>query len=155
MQTNLATVICQRTNCVYDFSIRRLYNVGLGCLAGITFLTLFIISTAEGWAVKKLLIDTLAPSLPIFVLAIRQYYLNSDAITNLRSLKTLIEATLGSVRIISIVDTNVIRQIQDKIYNNRILSPLLPDWVFRKFRNQLESQMHFGVKDIIRDIQSR
>lgn len=154
VQTNIASVICQRSNCVYDFSIRKKYNAGLGISAIITFIVLFVTAAATGLTLQKFLTNVIAPSIPIILLAIKQYFSNSDSIRNLQDLKFLIGATLSDASITSIMNNQAIRQIQDKIYNNRILSPLLPDWIFYKFRSNLESQMHFAVKDIIEKIKS-
>lgn len=154
VDTNLATVICQRTNCVYDFSIRKKYSVGLGLLTVFTFGILFFLATTTGLSLQKLLTHVIFPSFPIFVLSVKQYFLNRDSIKNLGDLKSLIGSTLSKVSLQTTINQNTIRQIQDKIYNNRILSPLLPDWVFNKFRDRLEAEMHFAVKDIIEKIKS-
>lgn len=154
VDTNLATVICQRTNCVYDFSIRKKYNVGLGLLVVLTFGVLFLVATITDITLQKFLTNVLFPSLPIFLLSIKQYFSNRDSIKNLSSLKSLMGSTLSKVSLQATINQDTIRQIQDIIYNNRILSPLLPDWVFNKFRDKLEAQMHFAVKDIIEKIKS-
>lgn len=154
VDTNLAAVICQRTNCVYDFSIRKKYNFGLGALTILTFSILLITATATNLSFQKFLINVFFPSIPIFLLSVKQYFANSDSIENLKSLKSLVGSNLSKVSLQDTISEGVLRQIQDKIYHNRILSPLLPDWVFNKFRYKLEAQMHFAVKDIIRKIES-
>ena len=155
VQTNIGTVICQRTNCVYDFSIRKKYSAGMGILAVITFIVLLSTSAMTGLTLPKFIVNVIAPSIPIFMLAIRQYFANADSIDNLKSLKSLLEGAILNASIDSTISGQSIRQIQDKIYNNRTLSPLLPDWVFKRYRSKLESQMHYSVRQIISDIKSR
>lgn len=154
VDTNIATVICQRTNCVYDFTMRNKFNLGLGLVAGSTFILLLGISLFANSSLSNFLLAVLFPSLPIFLLAIKQFIANNKSIKNLQALKSLIESTLSSVTIDSTINSERIRQIQDKIYTNRSSTPMLPDWVFEKFRSNLETQMHHGVASIIQDIKS-
>ena len=152
IKTNIATVVCQRTNCVYDFALRRQYSTSIGSLAVVVFLVLLIASTADDLTLQKFMTNVLVPSIPIFILAIKQLVSNTESIANLRSLRGLIEGTLATASLSSSIDENVLRQIQDKIFINRNLSPMLPDWVFYKFRPGLEEEMNMGVVEVIRSI---
>jgi hypothetical protein len=155
IQTNLAAVLCQRTNCTYDFSLRRKYTSVISLLALTTFIILFLISASTGITTQSFVVQILAPFAPIFVLAFKQRLANKDSIENLSSLKDLLEAIISNARLDSSINEQTIRQVQDKIYYNRILSPLLPNWVFDKLRNQLEAGMHFSIQEKIKELKSK
>jgi len=152
VSTNVASLLCQRTNCSYDFSLRKRYTNTILLLALATFLILFIISGFYSLSLTTFIANVLFPSLPVFVLAYKQIKSNKDAIDNLSELKDLIECELENLNINDIIDIHLIRQIQDKIYLKRINSPLLPEWAYNLLRQNLEEEMNFSVKEKIREL---
>ncbi|MBX2985901.1 MAG: hypothetical protein KF882_08035 [Bacteroidia bacterium] len=152
VNTNIATILCQRTNCSYDFTLRQRYTNTILLLAAATFLILLIVAGQNGLTVPNFISTVLFPSLPVFVLAYKQISTNKEAIENLKELKDLIEGRLEMLRINDQVETHLIRQIQDKIYLKRINSPLLPEWAYNFLRQNLEDEMHFSVKEKVKEL---
>lgn len=149
IRTNIATVICQRTNCTYDFTLRKRISFYLNFSAITLFAILLLIWMANGGLITQFFIQVLAPSAPLFILVIRQLQKNKEAITNLNDLKTLIDSQLENASQRTVVSEEMIRSIQNKIYRNRILSPLLPDRIFEKWRSNLEAEMHYDVTILV------
>ncbi len=152
VNTNIATLLCQRTNCSYDFTLRQRYTNTILLLAVATFLILLIIAGQNELTVPNFISTVLFPSLPVFVLAYKQISTNKEAIENLKELKELIEGRLETLRINDQVEPHLIRQIQDKIYLKRINSPLLPEWAYNFLRQNLEDEMHFSVKEKVKEL---
>lgn len=152
VNTNIATLLCQRTNCSYDFTLRQRYTNTILLLAAATFLILLIIAGQNGLTVPNFISTVLFPSLPVFVLAYKQISTNKEAIENLKELKDLIEGKLENLSINDQVEPHLIRQIQDKIYLKRINSPLLPEWAYNFLRQNLEDEMHFSVKEKVKEL---
>lgn len=152
VKTNVATLICQRINCNYDFTLRKRYSNSILILALITSIILFVISGIFGLTITSFITNVLFPSLPVFVLAYKQIANNKEAIKNLNELKNLIESELRKVKITDCIDNFLIRQIQDKIYLKRINSPLVPEWAYNLLRQNLEDEMHFSVSENIREL---
>lgn len=152
VNTNVATILCQRTNCSYDFTLRKRYSNLILLLAITTFASLFLISGFYNITLTSFIVNVVFPSLPVFVLSYKQISSNKDAIENLSELKDLIENELENVKIDDTIDIHIIRQIQDKIYLKRISSPLLPEWAYNLLRQNLEDEMHFSMKEKIREI---
>jgi hypothetical protein len=121
-------------------------------LAASTFLILLVIAGQFGLTVPSFVSSVLFPSLPVFVLAYKQISSNNEAIENLKELKELIETELEKININDNVDSHLIRQIQDKIYLKRINSPLLPEWAYDFLRQNLEDEMHFSVKEKVKEL---
>jgi hypothetical protein len=121
-------------------------------LTAATFLILLIVAGQNGLTVPSFISTVLFPSLPVFVLAYKQISTNKEAIDNLKELKELIEGRLENLSINDQVEPNLIRQIQDKIYLKRINSPLLPEWAYNLLRQNLEDEMHFSVKEKVKEL---
>jgi hypothetical protein len=152
VKTNIATLLCQRTNCSYDFTLRKRYTKTILLLAASTFLFLLVLAGQNGLTVPIFISSVLFPSLPVFVLAFKQISSNNEAIEYLKELKDLIENELENIKINDTIDSQLIRQIQDKIYLKRINSPLLPEWAYNFLRQNLEDEMHFSVKEKVKEL---
>jgi hypothetical protein len=152
VNTNIATLLCQRTNCSYDFTLRERYTNTILLLAASTFIILLIVAGQNGITVQNLISSVLFPSLPVFVLAYKQIHSNKEAIENLKELKDLIENELDKIKIIDTIESHLIRQIQDKIYLKRINSPLLPEWAYNFLRQNLEDEMHYSMKETVKEL---
>lgn len=152
VKTNIATLLCQRTNCSYDFILRKRYANTVLRLAASTFFILLIVAGQNEITVPSFISNVLFPSLPVFVLAYKQISSNREVIETLRELKDLIESELERVKITDTIDSNLIRQIQDKIYLKRINSPLLPGWAYNFLRQNLEDEMHFSMKETVKEL---
>lgn len=155
VNTNIATLLCQRTNCSYDFTLRKRYANTIVLIAASTFIILLIAAGQNEITVPSFISNILFPSLPVFVLAYKQIISNKEAIRNLEELKNLIENELESIKHNDSVDSHLIRQIQDKIYLKRICSPLIPEWVYDFLRQNLEDEMHFSMKETVNELTRR
>ena len=155
VNTNIATLLCQRTNCSYDFTLRKRYANAILLIAASTFIILMFVAGQNGITVPSFFSNVLFPSLPIFVLAFKQISSNKEAIGNLDELKNLIENELENIKLNDNIDSHLIRQIQDKIYLKRINSPLLPEWAYDFLRQNLEDEMHFSMKETVKELARR
>lgn len=152
VNTNIATLLCQRINCSYDFTLRKRYTNTILLLTASTFIILLIVAGQNGITVPTFVSNVLFPSLPVFVLAYKQITSNKEAIENLKELKELIENELEKIKLSDTIDNHLIRQIQDKIYLKRINSPLLPEWAYNFLRQNLEDEMHFSMKETVKEL---
>jgi hypothetical protein len=155
VKTNVATLLCQRTNCSYDFTLRKRYANTILLLAFSTFIILLIVSGQNGITVPTFISSVLFPSLPVFVLAYKQISCNVEIIKTLTELKNLIEAELEKISISDTINDQLVRQIQDKIYLKRVGSPLLPEWAYNFLRRNLEDEMHFSMKETVMELAKR
>lgn len=155
VNTNIATFLCQRTNCSYDFTLRKRYANTILLLAASTFVILLIVAGQNGITVPNFISNVIFPSLPVFVLAYKQISSNKETIEYLKELKELIENELEQIKLTDSIDIHLIRQIQDKIYLKRINSPLLPEWAYNFLRQNLEDEMHFSIKETVKELTRR
>lgn len=152
LQTNIAILFCQRMNICYDQNIKKKYNHLLIVLAGVTFATLLIIALINDFSLKKFIIEVILPSLPIFNFTYKEISTNLESIDNLQKLREIIETRLNILSINETIDVEELRNIQDRIFQNRILSPLIPDFIYKLLWTELEDQMNYSVEHRINEL---
>lgn len=149
VKTNVASLLCQRTNITYDFSVRKRYKYLIYVISSLTFLVLLIIALINDLSVKGFLIEVILPSIPIIMFAYKEINSNTESIDNLNHLRNLIESTLSETNINDTIEKKQLRSIQDRIYNNRLLSPLIPDFIYNSLRPKLEDEMNYSMAERI------
>ncbi len=145
-----AKVICQRSNFAYDVAIRRSFlfwvvGISLGIVAGV--LVIALIMNAPARAIVSM---SLFPILPIILFLGKLVKEHRTSLQNLDDLNSTITrlwadvlgGTAGNVEA-------TVRQVQDKIYQNRKTSPLIPEWFYDWQRPGLERQMYYGVAELV------
>lgn len=155
LKTNIASILCQRTNIYYDFSVRKRYNWLMRFFVFMTFIILLCISLENDITLKSFLIEVIIPSIPVFMFAYKEINTNTESIDNLEHLKKLIEQTLDKINIHSSIDKTLLRKIQDRIYTNRNLSPLVPDLIYRIIRPKLEDEMNYSVEQKVDELKNK
>lgn len=149
IKTNVASLLCQRTNITYDFSVRKRYKFLIVALSVITFLILLAISLSRDLSLKDFVIEVILPSIPLIMFAYKEINSNTESIDNLNHLRSLIESLINRVKISENIDKHQLRRIQNRIYHNRLLSPLIPDFIYRALRPKLEDEMDYSIKEQI------
>lgn len=152
INTNVAILFCQRMNICYDQNIKKKYNVLLIVLSILTFFILLGFSLFNNFSLMKFMIEVILPSIPIFSFTYKEFNTNLESVDNLQKLREIIEQNLNSISINNSIDVEELRRIQDRIYQNRILSPLIPDFIYRYLWSELEDQMNYSVKTKIVEI---
>lgn len=132
---HLGRLICQRSNCWWDFRLRRRYITYV--TVSVVILTVFVVLAGfiGGMTLEKFTLAILAPLMPAFVLAMRQYNEHKEYMESSDRLKEYIEK-LWSNAIESKVTPEELtiesRALQDEIYDRRRRSPLIFDWVYQR-----------------------
>ena len=98
------------------------------------------------------MIEVILPSIPFFTFTYKEYNTSLESVDNLHKLREIIEDNLKSISINDTVDEDELRRIQDRIYQNRILSPLIPDFIYSILWTKLEDQMNYSVKTKIEEM---
>lgn len=150
VETNVASLLCQRTNITYDFSVRTRYKFLVYVISVITFTVLLVIALMNDLSVQGFLIEVVLPSIPVFMFAYKEINSNTESIDNLNHLRNLIESTLAKTNIDDNIDKEHLRNIQDRIYNNRLLSPMIPEFIYNFLRPKLEDEMNYSMEERIK-----
>ena len=155
VEENVAKLICQKTNCTYDKSIRRKYNSVIKWTGTITLSLIVIFTIFSGLTFAKVLLTIIFPAIPILQWTLKNIKSNNQSILTLEQLNNLINSSWIEVKNGVKIDSSALRQIQDGIYLNRKGSPLIPDFVYKKMRTKLESQTYYSVSQLVDELLNR
>lgn len=150
---HLARALCQRTNLWYDSEMRRRYS-GILLTAALTLCGVLIV---VGLALKVSLIDfsatVLAPTAPILVWTLRDFYRQRDTADAQALARSEVEQ-LWNLVISGNCGTDDCdrrsREIQNTIYARRVSSPLVFPGLYNRLRPGMEAQMNVGASELLR-----
>ncbi|QDZ28700.1 S-4TM family putative pore-forming effector [Noviherbaspirillum sp. UKPF54] len=144
-------LICQRTNITYDARLRRRYSSAMLYGAVALFFVAFLFGLAFQLDVSGLLLTVVVPFTPLFSWALREYRKQIDTVAALTSLKSesekLWERALSGASSAEL--EKVSRELQDAIYQHRVRSPLVFDWVYDRLRNKNEGEARHAAQHLV------
>lgn len=143
----IARLICQRENLVYDSEMRIAYGrvllwsivcfVGVAGAAGLYF----------NFTFTTFVLGALVPAAPALTWALRERKRQTDTVETLARLKTesenLIRFTMKDQD--PAKARGRARELQDAVYSHRLTSSLVFEWLYRRLRPRLESKLSHGA----------
>jgi len=135
-------ILCQSTNCWWNQNLREKYSNVLISGTVAIFIILLLIALIEGITLSDFIMSVIYPILPGTILVYKINSENKKAIQNLDHLKSKIDDIIVKLKRKELYDNvqlqNDIRFLQDMIFDNRSTSPLVPDKIYFKYRNNDE-----------------
>jgi SMODS-associating 4TM effector domain len=154
---HVGRILCQRENLLYDGNVRKSYGrlLGFGLIA--LFVGLLTYSIAAHLSVEAFILTVMAPATPAFNWALREFFRQRDTVQTLERLKSESEKLWrqGVDGASGQESAERSRELQDAIYNHRVSSPLVFDFLYRFRRDALESQMKAGAKHLVAEFLKR
>jgi len=148
---HLARLVCQRTNIWYDSALRKRYRAVL--LFGVVALML-LVGMGSLWidtTMTSFVLSALAPMTPVMTWALRERNRHAATCELLDRLnedvKKLIEKSCAGATEQEISMRS--RELQDAIYNHRVSSPLIFDWIYNHLRSRMEENMSAGAQELV------
>lgn len=148
---HVGRILCQRENLLYDGNVRKTYSRVLR--AGLLLLVagLAVYSLAADLKVDAFLLTVLAPATPILNWTLREFFRQRDTVETLERLKSesekLWKRAVDGLPVGEAAERS--RELQDAIYNHRVASPLVFDFLYRFRRDGLEAQMNAGADQLV------
>lgn len=144
--------ICQRSNLSWDVYLRERY-IKLIIVSSliISFIVLFFGVQYE-LNINDIVLNIVTPLLPIVTFCIDQYRDNKESRENLKSLREDLNSNWQDLLSNHQApdDAYVIsRRIQDEIFKNRKDNQLIYDFIYKKYRSEMEEAMYYSVDDMI------
>lgn len=148
---HVARILCQRENLLYDGKVRTTYSRLLRSGLLVLIAVLGIYSIAVGLTVEAFLLTVLAPATPILNWTLREFFRQRDTVETLERLKSesqkLWKKAVEGIPVTEAAERS--RELQDAIYNHRVASPLVFDFLYRFRRGGLEAQMNAGAEQFV------
>lgn len=101
---------------------------------------------------KNFFLIVLAPALPIVIFATRQWIDNKKAISQLTSLKNLVNDSWNDLLAKRESESKLVeraRAVQDQIYINRKTNPLIFDRIYEKHKSRQHESMYYSIDQMI------
>lgn len=144
---HLGRIVCQRANCRWDSTQRRHYASWLVGIASLIFVIVCGLALSGGASLEALLLKGILPLAPALLIALRQSSEQREAADRLDKLKdhcgTIWKAALSGKSNSALTDMS--RNLQDEILENRRKAPPVLDFIFRRLRNEYEAGMNHAA----------
>jgi len=150
LNSALAIILCQRISLSWENALKTKYATIL-LWSVIIFYSIII---ATSLIINYGIFDTfllISPTIPFLVYGVQNFLTIKSQKENRERLITEIDNLLDTYKNTrNLPDENIIRNIQDVIYNERTTIEKTPDWFYRLFKQKFEDR----TDEIIRNIKS-
>lgn len=144
---HVGRIVCQRANCWWDSTQRRHYAAWLGGFIALVFVVVCGFALGDGASLEALLLKGILPLAPALLIALRQFTEQREAADRLDKLKdhcsTIWKEALSGKSKSAL--TEVSRNLQDEILENRRKAPPVLDIIFKRLRNDYEASMNHAA----------
>lgn len=143
--------ICQRANLSWDVYLREKYINYIVYLSVVFSIFIIIFGFLSDPNFKDFVLNIATPLLPIAIFCIEQYRDNKESIENIKNLRQDLNSFWHDI----LSNPNnekagiISRRIQDEIYKNRKDNQLIFDWIYDRYRDEMEEAMYYSTKDMI------
>lgn len=148
----LARLVCQRTNCWWDSSLRKKYANALIAILVLVVSTVFIIALIEKESVESMILSVYAPIAPAVIWTLREVRRQHEAAFALDKLRNNVEQVWNSALRGQITPAKLdlaTREIQACIFDGRSRNPLIFDWINRLVRKGHQISMNAKAEEMI------
>lgn len=144
-----ATLICQRTNLVYDSKLRKEFNSIINFIAWGALVLILIVGFYKNEGIRTAIVFIGVPLVPIikWLLSVRKQNLND--INRCESLKSFIDDCLDKLkRNHRAINECSLYRIQDGIYKHRKTAFKIPDCLYNYMRSSQEDKVHVMLNEL-------
>lgn len=154
----LARLVCQRANLRWDGDQRRLYARWVTVILGLALAAIAATGFFGNWKARDIVLQLLAPSLPISVFLSRQRNDNLSHAEAVDCLRDHVERLWDEAMECKSTDAQLSshsRNLQDQIFDRRSAGPLVPECVYNRLKTKNEALMYKGVEALVREVNQR
>jgi hypothetical protein len=153
-----ARVVCQRSNCRWDSTLRRSFRtLVVSFAAGLIGLAVSV-GVVRNLPFEDFVLFWMAPILPIALWGFREGFRQAEAADRVDRLKDFSD-DLWAKTIAGVESAESISaasgQLQDELFEHRQRSPLVFDWFYWLLRPKFESQMHQAGQAMVEEARAR
>jgi len=152
---SLARLVCQRSNCRWDATLRRRFTTLVAATIGALIFLVMLMSLIGGLSLEKFVLAVLAPLMPTILWGIREYREQREAADRADRLKDHVQK-LWDNAVKGHLSPNQLdgesRELQNVIYDHRRSSPLIFDWIYNRLRTGQEVKMNRAAKGLVEEV---
>jgi len=142
INNNLSILICQRSNLVWDWRLRKQFAWTIIIALLLLFGLGLVISLYLKLSLQTYLIGILLPSASAFILGVKEVKEHFDSAKSKEGLEKKINSIWEKSMTTLVSPTkSELRKVQDKIYQLRTNTALIPDWWYNKLKGEFDKNM--------------
>ena len=146
---DIARIICQRTNCWWDYELRERINVFFVVLILFFAVALIFIGCIQKLDFLEVLTKIISPFIPYLIYNLESYNRNKETIILLKHLKTKIDDLVDKAKFRNHSNLDLIksaRGIQDNLLKHRKNNFIIPTFLYNNLKSKMEESMKFSAK---------
>ncbi len=150
----LARLVCQRENCWWDAQLRRRYVQWVVVIVLVITFIVLLLSIRNGMSIGKFFLVIVAPLLPAYIWAAREYRGQTDAANDKEELRKYTEELWRKAMKKELTPQQLekeSRTMQDEIYTYRRTNPFILDWFYKRLRNEHEEEINRGAEELVNE----
>jgi hypothetical protein len=150
----LARIVCQRVNCWWDAELRRRYIQWVVIIALVITFVVSLLGIHNGISFGKFFLVIVAPLLPTYIWAAREYQSQNDAANEKEELRKYSEELWRKAMKKELTSQQLekeSRTLQDEIYNHRRTNPFILDWFYQRLRREHEEEINRGAEELVNE----
>lgn len=151
---NVARVICQRTNIIWDSTLRRVFSNWLSGLTVAALLILVVVGLILKMNLETFLLSIMAPLTPTILWSIREIRKQRDSSDTLARLSRHVQVLWDNVRDNKLSGDQAYarsRELQDEIYIHRCSNQPILNFIHRFTRRKFESDMNVAAEELVQE----
>ena len=150
----VATVICFRSNIMYDHRLRRRYLNHCHWFFWVVVIALLALCIFWNFTILDILFYGAAPALPIIMMYVKTWVAEVSDTKNLEQIRSDLEQMQERMLAGETIPTDENLFIQDAIFTHRKNSFFIPSFFYRRYRNENEESMHAFASHLAEQLKS-
>lgn len=146
---NVAILLCQRENILYDSGLRNRYVTLSACIAAVLGAGVLVLSFVKGWDLMHFLVFGVIPAIPIAEWFITIFQDNSVDKEHLGNLEDLVREETAKALDRDRIAKRTLQKIQNLLFLHRKSGYLIPGWFYCLNRNKSEKRAAYSVKEFL------
>jgi hypothetical protein len=151
LPSHIGRIVCQRSNCYWDSTQRRHYAAWILGTVALIFVVIGFFALSGGASLEAFLLKGALPFSPAMVIGLKQFTEQREAADRLDKLKdhcgVIWSAALSGKSQLEV--TNMSRNLQDEILENRRKAPPVLDFFFKRLRSECEADTNHAAADYV------
>ena len=154
----LGRLVCQRTNCQWDATLRATYSKCLVVSLWTVAITIFVLGTIANPTFDGFVLAMLAPATPAMLLALRQYREYADAARSSEQLREHVDnlwARAMSKDLELPALTPESRALQSEIFLRRATASPVFNWLYNRLAKQQQTFADRGAEQLVTEAKQK
>lgn len=145
---SVGSLVCMRTNVVYDQSLRKSYSTLCNILTALAIITVVVFGMWNNTGLWDCFLYGIVPLMPLVSWGIDLYKQHNANFSALNNIESLINDGLIEAKTNQSVSTNSLDDIQNFMFLHRQSSYLIPDLFYKMNRKKNEKTAFYGANEI-------